>query len=127
MWNERNDVKPLRFERYQSGVLTEEQMKEKQRKLVAHGRIYGRLETAICEAATQKNYAHYALKPIAIPLELVDTVSTIPLSILSVATGIVVGVPVAFVYDMGRQIQRQDAPQVEPAQTPSVMEQTESR
>ena len=127
MWNERNDEKPLRFERYQSGVLTEEQMKERQGKLVAHGRIYGRLETEICEAATQKNYAYYALKPIAIPLELVDTVSTIPLSILSVATGIVVGVPVAFVYDMGRQIQRQDAPQVEPAQTPSVMEQTESR
>ena len=87
-WNERNDKKPLRFVRYQSGVLTEDQIKEKHGKLIAHGSIYGRLKTVICEAATRKNYAHYALRPIAIPLELVDTVSTIPLSAAAGATGI---------------------------------------
>ena len=126
MWNERNAKKPLRFVRYQSGMLTEEQMKEKRGKLIAHGSIYGGLETAICEAATQKSYAHYALKPIAIPLELVDTVSTIPLSAVSVASALVVGIPVAYVYDMGRsvgrQMQRQNAPQAEPPNKPSEIE-----
>ncbi len=97
MWNARNDKKPLRFVRYQSGFLTEEQIKEKQGKLIAHGRVHGNLEMAICEAATQKNYAHYALRPIALPLELVDTVSTIPLSAAAGATGLIVGVSVALV------------------------------
>ncbi len=97
MWNARNDKKPLRFVRYQSGFLTEEQIKEKQGKLIAHGRVHGNLEMAICEAATQKNYAHYALSPIALPLELVDTVSTIPLSAAAGATGLIVGVSVALV------------------------------
>ena len=97
MWNARNDKKPLRFVRYQSGFLTEEQIKEKQGKLIAYGRVHGNLETAICEAATQKNYAHYALRPIALPLELVDTVSTIPLSAAAGATGLIVGVSVALV------------------------------
>lgn len=97
MWNAQNDKKPLRFVRYQSGFLTEDQIKEKQGKLIAHGRVHGNLETAICEAATQKNYAHYALRPIALPLELVDTVSTIPLSASAGATGLIVGVSVALV------------------------------
>ena len=97
MWNARNDKKPLRFVRYQSGFLTEDQIKEKHGKLIAHGRVHGNLETAICEAATQKNYAHYALRPIALPLELVDTVSTIPLSAAAGATGLIVGVSVALV------------------------------
>lgn len=87
-WNATNTQRRLRFVRYQSGFLTEEQIKEKQGKLIAHGRVNGNLETAICEAATQKNYAHYALRPIALPLELVDTVSTIPLSAAAGATGI---------------------------------------
>ena len=87
-WNATNTQRPLQFVRYQSGFLTEEQIKEKQGKLIAHGRVHGNLETAICEAATQKNYAHYALRPIALPLELVDTVSTIPLSAAAGATGI---------------------------------------
>ena len=94
MGNARNDKKPLRFVRYQSGVLTEDQIKEKHGKLIAHGSIYGRLKTVICEAATRKNYAHYALRPIALPLELVDTVSTIPLSAAAGATGIATGIVV---------------------------------
>ena len=114
MWNARNDKKPLRFVRYQSGVLTEEQMKEKQGKLIAHGSIYGRLKTVICEAATQKNYAHYALRPIAIPLELVDTVSTIPLSAAAAATGFVVGVSVTIVDSATHTHQQQTVPQPEP-------------
>lgn len=96
-WNATNIQRPLQFVRYQSGFLTEEQIKEKHGKLIAHGRVHGNLETAICEAATQKNDAHYALRPIAIPLELVDTVSTIPLSAAAGATGLIVGVSVALV------------------------------
>ena len=119
MWNERNAKKPLRFVRYQTGVLTEEQMQEKQGKLIAHGSIYGGLRTEICSALTQKSYAHYALKPIAIPLELVDAVSTIPLSAAAGAASLVVGVPFAFVYGMGRQIKRQVSPKVEPPNKPS--------
>ena len=105
MWNEMNAKKPLRFVRYQSGVLTEEQMQEKQGKLIAHGSIYGGRRTEICSALTQKSYAHYALRPIAIPLELVDTVSTIPLSAAAGAASLVVGVPFAFIYGMVRQMQ----------------------
>ena len=96
-WNYRNDKKPLRFVRYQSGVLSEEQMKEKQGKLIAHGSIYGKLRKEICKSLTQKSYAHYALKPISIPLELVDTVSTIPLSATTVVTAFVVGPTVALI------------------------------
>ena len=112
MWNARNDKKPLRFVRYQSGVLTEDQIKEKHGKLIAHGSIYGRLKTVICEAATRKNYAHYALRPIALPLELVDTVSTIPLSAAAGATGIVVGVSVTIV---GSATQTHQQQTVQPA------------
>ena len=114
MWNARNDKKPLRFVRYQSGFLTEEQIKEKQGRLIAHGRVNGNLETAICEAATQKNYAHYALRPIAIPLELVDTVSTIPLSAAAGATGLIVGVSVTIVDSATHTHQQQTVPQPEP-------------
>ncbi len=114
MWNARNDKKPLRFVRYQSGFLTEEQIKEKQGRLIAHGRVNGNLETAICEAATQKNYAHYALRPIALPLELVDTVSTIPLSAAAGATGFVVGVSVTIVGSATQTHQQQTVPQPEP-------------
>lgn len=113
-WNYRNAKKPLRFVRYQSGVLTEDQIKEKHGKLIAHGSIYGRLKTVICEAATRKNYAHYALRPIAIPLELVDTVSTIPLSAAAGATGIVVGVSVTIVGSATQTHQQQTVPQPEP-------------
>ena len=113
-WNERNDKKPLSFVRYQSGFLTEEQIKEKHGKLIAHGSIYGRLKTVICEAATRKNYAHYALRPIAIPLELVDTVSTIPLSAAAGATGFVVGVSVTIVGSATQTHQQQTVPQPEP-------------
>ena len=114
MWNARNDKKPLRFVRYQSGVLTEDQIKEKHGKLIAHGSIYGRLKTVICEAATRKNYAHYALRPIALPLELVDTVSTIPLSAAAGATGFVVGVSVTIVGSATQTHQQQTVPQPEP-------------
>ena len=114
MWNARNAKKPLRFVRYQSGVLTEDQIKEKHGKLIAHGSIYGRLKTVICEAATRKNYAHYALRPIAIPLELVDTVSTIPLSAAAGATGFVVGVSVTIVGSATQTHQQQTVPQPEP-------------
>ena len=114
MWNARNDKKPLQFVRYQSGVLTEEQMKEKQGKLIAHGRVHGNLETAICEAATQKDYAHYALRPIAIPLELVDTVSTIPLSAAAGVTGIVMGVSITIIGSVTQPHQQQTVPQPEP-------------
>ena len=117
MWNARNDKKPLRFVRYQSRVLTEDQIKEKQGKLIAHGRVHGNLETAICEAATQKNYAHYALRPIAIPLELVDTVSTIPVSAAAGAASLVVGVPFTFIY-----MQMQNTPQAVPPNKPSETE-----
>ncbi len=113
-WNYRNAKKPLRFVRYQSGVLTEEQMKEKQGKLIAHGRVHGNLETAICEAATQKNYAHYALRPIALPLELVDTVSTIPLSAAAGVTGIVMGVSITIIGSVTQPHQQQTVPQPEP-------------
>ncbi len=114
MWNARNDKKPLQFVRYQSGFLTEDQIKEKHGKLIAHGSIYGRLKTVICEATTQKNYAHYALRPIAIPLELVDTVSTIPLSAAAGATGIVVGVSVTIIGSVTQPHQQQTVPQPEP-------------
>ena len=113
-WNERNDKKPLSFVRYQSGFLTEEQIKEKHGKLIAHGSIYGRLKTVICEAATQKNYAHYALRPIAIPLELVDTVSTIPLSAAAGATGLIVGVSVTIIGSVTQPHQQQTVPLPEP-------------
>ncbi|MBR5876672.1 MAG: hypothetical protein IKZ10_07530 [Akkermansia sp.] len=121
-WNERNDKKPLSFVRYQSGVLTEEQMKEKQGKLIAHGSIYGKLKTVICEAATRKNYAHYALKPIAIPLELVDTISTIPLSAAAGATGLIVGVSVTIIGSVTQPHQQQTVPLPEPENMPSEME-----
>lgn len=121
-WNERNDKKPLSFVRYRSGFLTEEQIKEKHGKLIAHGSIYGRLKTVICEAATQKNYAHYALRPIAIPLELVDTVSTIPLSAASGATGLVVGVSVTIIGSVTQPHQQQTVPQPEPENILSEME-----
>ena len=114
MWNARNDKKPLRFVRYQSGFLTEEQIKEKQGRLIAHGRVHGNLETAICEAATQKNYAHYALRPIALPLELVDTVSTIPLSAAAGVTGIVMGVSITIIGSVTQPHQQQTVPQPEP-------------
>ena len=127
MWNETNTQRRLQFMRYQSGVLTEEEMKEKQGKLIAHGSICGWLRTEICSSLTQKSYAHYALRPIAIPLELVDAASTIPLSASAGVTALVVGVPFAFVYDMGRQIKRQVSPKVESANTPSKMEETKSR
>lgn len=110
-WNATNTQRPLQFVRYQSGFLTEEQIKEKQGRLIAHGRVNGNLETAICEAATQKNYAHYALRPIALPLELVDTVSTIPLSAAAGATVLIVGVSVALV---PQPHQRQTVQQEEP-------------
>ena len=118
-WNEMNAKMPLRFVRYQSGVLTEEQMQEKQGKLIAHGSIYGGLRTEICSALTQKSYAHYALKPIAVPLELVDAVSTIPLSAAAVAAHLVVGVPFAFIYGMVSQMQMQNKPQAVPPNKPS--------
>lgn len=121
-WNATNTQRPLQFVRYQSGFLTEEQIKKKQGRLIAHGRVNGNLETAICEAATQKNYAHYALRPIALPLELVDTVSTIPLSAAAGATCIVVGVPFAFIYGMVSQMQMQNTPQAVPPNKPSETE-----
>ncbi len=120
MWNKVNAEKPLSFARYQSGGLTEEQMKEKQGKLIAHGSMDSGLKTAICEAATQKSYAHYALRPIAIPLEMVDAASTIPLSTAAGATALVVGVPAALIYEAGRQMQ--DAPLPAPENKPSEME-----
>lgn len=108
-WNDRNKdaKKPLRFVRYQSGVLTEEQMKAKQGKLIAHGSIYGGLRKEICVPLTQKSYAHYALKPIAIPLELVDAVSTIPLSAATVATALVVGPTAALLDDICMQCKQE--------------------
>ena len=118
-WNATNIQRPLQFVRYQSGFLREEQIKEKQGKLIAHGRVHGNLETAICEAATQKNYAHYALSPIALPLELVDTVSTIPLSAAAGATGLIVGVSVALV---PQPHQRQTVQQEEPENKTSEIE-----
>ena len=122
VWNEQNREMPLQFVRYQSGILTEEQMQAKQSKLIAHGLVYGELMTAINDAASRKSFAHYALKPIAIPLELVDTLSTFPLSAATAATGFVVGVPAVFIYESAGQIQKQDAPQVEPAQMPAALE-----
>ena len=115
-WNYRNKdaKKPLRFVRYQSGVLTEEQMKEKQGKLIAHGSIYGGLRKEICESLTQKSYVHYALKPIALPLELVDTVSTIPLSAAAGVTGIVMGVSITIIGSVTQPHQQQTVPQPEP-------------
>ena len=110
MWNKQNREKPLQFVRYQSGILTEEQMQVKHSKRIAQGLVYGDLMTAINDAATRKSFAHYALKPITIPLEMVDTLSTIPLSAATVATGVVVGVPAAIISASCRQIQKQDSP-----------------
>ena len=119
-WNATNTQRPLQFVRYQSGFLTEEQIKEKQGKLIAHGRVHGNLETAICEAATQKNYAHYALRPIALPLELVDTVSTIPLSAAAGATGIAAaGVVCVSAALVPQPHQRQTVQPAEPENKPS--------
>ncbi|MBQ4635321.1 MAG: hypothetical protein IJB64_02675 [Akkermansia sp.] len=108
--------------RYQSGFLTEEQIKEKQGRLIAYGRVNGNLETAICEAATQKNYAHYALRPIALPLELVDTVSTIPLSAAAGVTGIVMGVSFSIIGSVTQPHQQQTEPQPEPENETSEIE-----
>ncbi|MBQ3217399.1 MAG: hypothetical protein IJB33_00825 [Akkermansia sp.] len=118
-WNATNSQSRLQFVRYQSGFLTEEQIKEKQGKLIAHGRVNGNLETAICEAATQRNYAHYALRPITLPLELVDTISTIPLSVAAGATGLIVGVSVTLV---PLPHQRQTVQQPEPENKTSEIE-----
>ena len=121
-WNATNTQRPLQFVRYQSGFLTEEQIKEKQGRLIAHGRVNGNLETAICEAATQKNYAHYALRPIALPLELVDTVSTIPLSAAAGVTGIVMGVSFSIIGSVTQPHQQQTEPQPEPENETSEIE-----
>ena len=118
-WNATNSQSRLQFVRYQSGFLTEEQIKEKQGKLIAHGRVNGNLETDICEAATQRNYAHYALRPITLPLELVDTISTIPLSVAAGATGLIVGVSVTLV---PQPHQRQTVQQPEPENKTSEIE-----
>ncbi len=121
-WNATNTQRPLQFVRYQSGFLTEEQIKEKQGRLIAHGRVNGNLETAICEAATQKNYAHYALRPIALPLELVDTVSTIPLSAAAGVTVIVMGASFSIICSVTQPHQQQTEPQPEPENETSEIE-----
>lgn len=80
-WNKRNKATArLRFERYVPGVLTEEQMKQKASQRVAQGKVSGKLTKLLKSDAAQKSFGHYALKPITIPLEIVDAVSVVPLS-----------------------------------------------
>lgn len=78
-WNKRNKATArLRFERYVPGVLTEEQMKQKHSQREAQGKVSAKLTELLKSDATQKSFGHYALKPITIPLEIVDAVSAIP-------------------------------------------------
>ena len=72
--------RPLTFRRYDSAVLTEAQMRERGGRKIAEGCLYGPLRKEIIAAATQKNFYHYALQPITLPLKVVDTVSVVPIT-----------------------------------------------
>ena len=89
-WNKRNKATArLRFERYVPGVLTEEQIKQKHSQREAQGKVSGKLTKLLKSDAAQKSFGHYALKPITIPLEIVDAVSVVPLSGAVIAAGAV--------------------------------------
>ena len=118
MWNEQNSQKPLQFVRYQSGMLTEAQMQAKQGKLIAHGLVYGELMTSINDAASRKSFAHYALKPIAIPLEMVDIVSTVPLSAAACAATVVAAPAAVLINDARRPSRSTVVPAEEPKPKP---------
>ncbi len=99
LWNTKNDNQaPLRFEKYQTGVLTEEEMAAKGGIRVAKGKIRGceLLKKYIQEAAVRRNWTNYALMPISLTLEAADAVSAIPLTGGALAAA-VVAVPVGIV------------------------------
>ena len=80
-WNQRNKKSAqLSFERYTSDILTDEEMKQMQGKRTARGEVYGGLARSLQNSATQRNFAHYALQPITLPLKMVDAVSVVPLT-----------------------------------------------
>jgi hypothetical protein len=89
-WNKLNKATArLSFERYEPGVLTEEEMKKKHPQLVAQGETGGKLIGLPESEATQRSFAHYALKPVTVALEIVDVVSVLPLTGAAVAAGAV--------------------------------------
>lgn len=109
LWNTGADNQtPLRFEKYQTEVLTEAEMAAKGGTRVAKGQIYGceLLAKHIQEAATQKHWSHYAMMPLTVPLEMVDALSAIPLTgaaFAGAAVVVPVGMAVSGVYSMVEQ------------------------
>ena len=119
LWNNKNKGNTeLRFVRYQPGVRTEEEMQAEVCTRVAKGQVggYGPLFNHIQESALRKNWTHYSLKPISVPLEMFDALSAIPLT--GAALGVaVVGAPVFVVAtELGRQMQT--PPKTEQASPP---------
>ena len=115
LWNTRADIQaPLRFEKYQAGVLTEAEMAAKGGTRVAKGQIHGGLlEKHIQEAATRKHWSHYAMMPLTVPLEMVDALSAIPLTgaaLAAVAVVVPVGVVVTELGEVTRQQPTSTAP-----------------
>lgn len=86
-WNKHNGQSAaLRYERYVPGVLTEDDMSLKSHRLVAHGDVSAALRKSLEEEGMQTTPAHYILKPISIPLEMIDAVSTVPLTVAMTVT-----------------------------------------
>lgn len=110
LWNTGADNQtPLRFEKYQTEVLTEAEMAAKGGTRVAKGQIHGSglLKKYIQEAAVRRNWTNYALMPISLTLEAADAVSAIPLTSAAIA-GAVVAVPVGIaVTGLGELTQQQ--------------------
>ncbi len=121
LWNTMDDNQaPLRFEKYQAGVLTEEEMAAKGGIRVAKGKICGceLFKKYIQEAAVRRNWAHYALMPISLTLEAADTVSAIPLTAAAIA-GAVAVVPVGIaVTGLGELTQQQQTSAAPSEQSP---------
>ncbi len=89
-WNKSNKATArLSFERYEPGVLTEEEMKKKHPQRVAQGEAGDKLIGLPESEATQRSFAHYALKPITVALELADAISVVPMTGAAVAAGAV--------------------------------------
>lgn len=115
LWNTRADIQaPLRFEKYQAGVLTEAEMAAKGGTRVAKGQIHGGLlEKHIQEAAVRRNWTHYALMPVSVALKAADAVSVIPLTgaaLAAVAVVVPVGIVVTELGEVTRQQQTSTAP-----------------
>jgi len=117
LWNTKGDIQaPLRFEKYQAGVLTEAEMAARGGTRVAKGQIHGGLlEKHIQEAAVRRNWTHYALMPVSVALKAADAVSVIPLTGAALAAVAVV-VPVGVVVTELGEVTRQQQTSTEPSE-----------